>query len=175
MTLINRLGRVLRADLNACIERIEDPQQSLRLAMRDMDDELAALENRRRALANEANGLRELYARLGKELADTDADLSAALDSDRDDLARAVLAKRLGLQGRQREITETLGRLDDEYETAERRYDIRSRQFEELEAEVSLLTGSGLADGAGCRRTAPVTAVDIELALVREKQRRSSP
>ena len=47
MALINRVSRLLRADLHAVLDRVEEPEVLLRQAVREMDAALA--EDRRRA------------------------------------------------------------------------------------------------------------------------------
>ncbi|RLA35148.1 MAG: hypothetical protein DRR11_01080, partial [Gammaproteobacteria bacterium] len=44
MALINRISRLFKADFHAVLDQIEEPEQLLKQAIRDMEDELATTE-----------------------------------------------------------------------------------------------------------------------------------
>jgi phage shock protein A len=46
MALLNRVSQLFKADFNAVLDQIEEPEQILKQAVRDMEDELASSENR---------------------------------------------------------------------------------------------------------------------------------
>ena len=46
MALINRLTRLVKADFHAVLDNLEEPEQLLKQAIRDMEDELAETEQR---------------------------------------------------------------------------------------------------------------------------------
>ena len=46
MVLINRISRLFKADFHAVLDRIEEPEQLLKQAIRDMEDDLANTEQR---------------------------------------------------------------------------------------------------------------------------------
>ncbi len=46
MALINRISRLFKADFHAVLDQIEEPEQILKQAIRDMEDDLATTEQR---------------------------------------------------------------------------------------------------------------------------------
>ena len=56
MALINRVSRLFKADFNAVLDHIEEPETLLRQAIRDMEDELASCEQRIAQCTHEQEG-----------------------------------------------------------------------------------------------------------------------
>ncbi len=130
MTLLDRIGRLLRANLNDLIARVEDPEKILNQALLDMKaayreakEEVAAV------LAEEARLAREVRAY--RAMAETwRVRAREAVKADRDDLAREALRK----ARRAEALAEELDRqLKEERVTSER----LKTQLEALRAKIA--------------------------------------
>ncbi len=108
MTLMNRLARLWRADAHAVLDRLEDPRTLLDGAVRDMEAALAAdaadLERQRQRLT----GLELQSDTLQAQLAAAAEELEVCLDAGNDDLARAVIKRRLQLEARCEQLVQGL-------------------------------------------------------------------
>lgn len=180
MTMMTRLARLVRADLNALLERLEAPELVLAQAVRDMEQ---ALEEERRAVA----GLERELARLARRdlaLAEDEAKCAEAIATglERDALVRPLIRRRLesarrraALKSRQAEVQAERDRLAD-------RGEIRAAQLDDLRARAALAAPaaaqSGLDDPADPRwrargeclwsvPEAPVGDAEVELELMR--------
>jgi phage shock protein A len=98
MALINRISRLFKADFHAVLDRIEEPEQLLKQAIREMDDELAASEQAIRLCAHEQHLLLSRKSEFGQKLVEVDQELDLCFASKKDDLARGLIRKKLETQ-----------------------------------------------------------------------------
>lgn len=94
MGAISRLRYVIAANVNALLEKAEDPDKLLRALIREMED---ASEDARVACADllaEQQYLERLEGQLGEEAAQWESRAERAVADGRDDLARAALKAR---------------------------------------------------------------------------------
>lgn len=175
MTLITRVSRLFRADANAVLDRIEEPDILLRQAVREMEEALARDEQRLRQVARgqelQTNRLTEIDQLLG-ELAEQ---LDTCFRSNRDDLARTVIRRRLECEQLHKLATARCDGLArqaaalDEQVAAKRQRLAAMRQ----KAEALVADDDGTPDGQWSTPGIMVRDEDVEVALLREKQRRA--
>lgn len=181
MALITRLSRLLRADAHAVLDRIEEPDLLLRQALREMEQELEqatrqvrVLEQERERLGDRDKALRETLARIGE-------DLELCLDAGQDELARGLIRRRLETERALDDLMRRCSGLDRELaERCEALSENRAR-YEALRSRAETLLDDSQSEGrprdtrdaAGNYR--PVSEQEIEVALLREKQRRERP
>jgi phage shock protein A len=176
MTLITRIARLFRADLHAVLDRIEEPEALLRQAIREMEEELAADEQRLKNLRREAGHLSARQEELNRALAGLEGELDLCFGAGKDELARTLVKRKLettrtvqAMAGK-REALEA-GRADLEARLRENRARLdQVRQKAEVLAE-----GFGNPPAEGVCPDFAVRDEDVELALLREKQKRSQP
>ncbi len=176
MALITRLSRLFQADLHAVLDRIEEPQALLRQAVREMEEELACDEQRVRGLEHELRQLVHRQSENSQLLTDLDDELDVCFDSGKDDLARALIKRKLEtvrlkkfLSGRREVQERTLSGLKT------RLHEHRTR-LESMRQKAELLAEERAADSHGDGWCTPAIAVcdeDVEVAFLREKQKRS--
>ncbi len=91
MSTFSRIRYVIAANVNALLEKAEDPEKLLRALIREMED---AGEDARLAAADllaEQQHLERLEQRLSSEVSEWQERAEKAVTADRDDLARAAL------------------------------------------------------------------------------------
>lgn len=104
MGAFSRLRYVIAANVNALIEKAEDPEKLLRALIREMED---ASEEARMASADllaEQQHLERLEGRLSDEVAHWQRRAENAVTQDRDDLARAALKAKTELADRHESV-----------------------------------------------------------------------
>lgn len=176
MALITRVSRLFRADFHAVLDRIEEPDVLLRQAIREMEEALARDEQRIRMLNHEQGQLVARSRDLDQSLSDIEEELDICFTSDKDDLARALIrrkleAQRLGkqLSRRQEMLQETLSGLKAGLE------ENRSR-LDSMRQKAELLADDRETDYPEDNLSGPDISVrdeDVEIAFLREKQKRS--
>jgi phage shock protein A len=95
MALINRVSRLFKADFNAVLDHIEEPEQLLRQAIRDMEDELAASEQHIALCTQEQEALGARRAEMLASAGEFGQQLDLCFESGKEELARGILLKRL--------------------------------------------------------------------------------
>ncbi len=173
MTLTNRMGRLFKADLHGLLDRLEEPEALLRQAVRDMECEIAQRDGKLGATRAEAARAGQRGERLVRELALLDQQLDLCLGSGKQDLAKGVVRKKLeterhrqALEARRLELTAAADRLGRELDDCrEKLADVRRRM------ELFVAEAPAPLDGDP-GRAATVTDDDVEIALLRERERR---
>ena len=179
MALMTRLSRLIRADLNAVLERLEEPDILLAQALHDMQDALAADECGLAALRLEQQRIQQRRAVLSRQQSSIDAELDLCLDADKDDLARDLPRRRLEHQRLDALLSQRERELDTRGRHLAETLDQHRRRLDAIRAEAALITPTPPRDATPSPRTAsdrpaPVRESDVEVALLAEKRRRSS-
>ena len=181
MALINRVSRLFKADFHAVLDQIEEPEQLLKQAIRDMEDDLAATEQRIMLCAHDTETLAVRKSELVNTLAEIDEQLDLCFESEKDDLAKNLirkkleatrLSKRLNAKhaANQKYLAEQGAMLDENRATLE-----GLRQKAELFAQRSpahSIGGSEFDDIAWMAREMTVGDDEVEVAFLREKSLR---
>lgn len=172
MTLITRIARLFRADLHAVLDRIEEPDALLRQALREMEEDLESDLKRLEALRREVRQLSAREEEIARSAASLDEELNLCFSAGQDSLAKALVKRKLETAraaealARKREALET-GR--SELEARIRDHQVRLEQVR-LKAETFTETPSEPScPDFGLREE------DIEVAFLREKQKRTQP
>ncbi len=104
MALIHRIQRLLRADIHAILDTVEEPEAVLKQAIREMQEALdvkrADWQRRHRILAALATHQQSLQGDLEK----AEEDLRLSLDEENEELARKTLARKLSLRKRLKSV-----------------------------------------------------------------------
>ncbi|MDX1555105.1 MAG: PspA/IM30 family protein [Xanthomonadales bacterium] len=181
MALINRVSQLFRADMNAVLDHIEEPEQLLKQAVRDMEDELADCERRIEACRQEQESLESRKHEVERSASDFEQQLDLCFESGKDDLARTIIRRKLEaqravkhldarMQANERFLDKELSQLEDNRTTLE-----GLRQKSEL--FVSRTPTSQSAFGAGdfeqLARELRVSDDEVEIAFLREQSSRS--
>ncbi len=95
MALINRISRLFKADFHAVLDQIEEPEALLKQAIRDMEDDLANAEQRIKLCALDQDALSGRRDELQSAIAETDTQLDLCFESDKEDLAKNLIRKKL--------------------------------------------------------------------------------
>jgi phage shock protein A len=176
MALITRFTRLFTADLHALLDRLEEPDVVLKQAIREMEEELAAREQCLRRLELERDHLTRQLADIDRSLLAIGEQLDVCFTSSQEQLARPLLKRRLELE---RLANRLIGRRDINQQAVAAETACRADNQRELDtlkqhAELVLeaIATTPQQHAAVTLETA-VTDEDVEVALLREKQRRS--
>jgi phage shock protein A len=178
MALITRVSRLFRADINAVLDRIEEPGMLLKQAVREMEDELARDEQRLKAMRLEHAQVSARAVELDRTLAGFEQELDVCFASGEEELARGVIRRRLETQrlasllGRRRQtLQESSVALATQVEENRTRLESMRQKSEILAEEATVARGDESWSTAECI----VRQEEVEVALLGEKQKRSRP
>ena len=180
MAIITRISRLFRADLNAVLDRIEAPDVLLRQALRDMEDDLAEDEQRLRRLEFQRTELAARRAELERALREIGDELDVCFAAEQEDLARAVVRRKLETQQLQQALTRRAEALDTDITGLQTRIADHRNRLQTFRQQAELLAEEQRACGADDAWPPDATGVrvpdaDVEVALLREKQQRRRP
>jgi phage shock protein A len=183
MALINRISRLFKVDFHAVLDQIEEPEQLLKQAIRDMEDDLANTEQRINLCAHDQDALSGRKRELENAFADIDAELDLCFESEKDDLAKSLIKKKL-------EAERLLKRLNTKHVANEKYLDEQRAMLDENSATLESLRqkaeifaqrtpvqidgGSEFDDIAWMAREMTVGDDEVEIAYLREKSLRSA-
>lgn len=181
MALITRVSRLFKADFNAVLDQIEEPEQLLRQAIREMEDELAASQQRITACVHEQEALGARRQELQATAGTFDEQLDLCFASGKDELAKGIIRRKL-------ETERLLQRLEGKLEAHARflarqrkRLDENRATLDGLRQKAELIVsrtapdedGGGREDIARIARELRVGDDEVEIAFLREKAARS--
>lgn len=183
MALINRISRLFKADFHAVLDQIEEPEQLLKQAIRDMEDDLANSEQRSALCVHEQEILAVRKGELESAIADIDTQLDLCFESGKDNLARNQIRKKL-------EAERLLKRLSAKHAANEKHLCEQKKLIDENQATLESLrqkselfarrtpvhsgTGAEFDDIAWMTREMTVDDDEIEIAYLREKNQRKA-
>lgn len=175
MALINRISRLFRADLHAVLDRIEEPDVLLKQAVREMEDSLANDEQRLKLLDNEQTQLSHRQTDLSQTLEQLEDELDICFDSDKDDLARSLVKRKLEAQRFQKLLGRKQEVLTTHITELKKRIGENQTRVAAMQQKLELLTEDStqtLHDEAWFTPDINVRDDEVEVALLREKQQR---
>jgi phage shock protein A len=179
MALINRISRLFKADFHAVLDRIEEPEQLLRQAIRDMEEQLAQSEQQSKARAHEQQTLGKRIQELDSKLAETDSELDLCFESGKDELARDLVRKKLELQRLLQRARASESANAEDLGDLRRQIDENRSALESLKQKADVFAhfeparaNAGYDDGHWSSRAISVSETDIEVALLRERSAR---
>lgn len=181
MALITRVSRLFRADVNAVLDRMEEPQLLLRQAIREMEEALDREAQRRKLIGLELKQIITRQTDLQAGLPEIEEELDLCFDTGNEDLARALLKRKLESE----RLVKFLSRKRDELQEAAvdlaKRIEQNGARLEGMRQKAQLLLGAdrnedrvALWADPDLARQFAVDDDDVELAFLREQQRRAA-
>jgi phage shock protein A len=170
------MARLFRADLHAVLDRIEEPEALLKQALREMEEELAADERHHKLLAQEHAQFDTRREELEQTLRDMDGELDLCFESAKDDLARTLVKRQLETRRHAKLLAKKRVTLEKSLAELQSRLGQNRARLDAMRQKAELLAAEAGPAAEPC--LAPDWAVrdeDVELALLREKQKRSRP
>ncbi len=172
MSLIHRLKTLVRADAHGVVDALEDKALVLRQHLRDAAAELDRKRCRVEALEAEGQELAKEAERVAGRIEALDHDVTMALDSGEEDLARYAVKQLLPLRHGAEEIARRRAVVDEEHGELSERLAEQEAEYRLLESRVQgyLARLERERQGDGFATELTVTDEDVELELLRRRQ-----
>lgn len=136
MGIFSRFSDIVNSNLNAILEKAEDPEKIVRLMIQEMEDTLVEVRSAAARSIADKKELNRKLAAIEKEAGEWEAKAELAVRKGRDDLAKAALAEKAAvdhstetLKTQYTQIDDGLSQLNDDIARLEEKLaDAKSRQ-----------------------------------------------
>ena len=174
MALITRLSRLFQADFHAVLDSIEEPDIQLKQAIREMEFDLQQDEQALALLQHEHEQLVVLMDESKIKLNSFDEELDLCFSAKKDDLARDLIRRKLESETVFHDSEKHLNRIKASIGKLQQRIKQHRQQLETMQQKLALLVDENTSDTHTAQTVNNIRAEDIEIAYLREKQKRAS-
>ncbi len=179
MALITRVTRLFRSDLHAVLDNIEEPQTLLKQAVREMEASIDEDEQRYKLLTHEHTQLASRQTELEHNFEQLEEELDICFDSDKEDLARGLIKRKLETQRLAKAIERKSNTLAGTLSDLKTRLEEHRTQLTSMRQKADILAEHDASNSAAeCHAEvwdnvdAAISNEDVEVAFLREQQKR---
>lgn len=179
MTLITRITRLCKADLHGLLDSLEEPEEVIKQAIRDMEEDIATQERR----LEELRAARQRLAREAQETTATMQEIASQIDicfaAENEPLARNLMRKRLETVGRAKAIARAQDETRAQSDALATRIAAHKAQLASVVQKLRAYEATRPHQPWASSPCAPlqggsvVTDEEVEVAFLEEKRRRS--
>lgn len=132
MGMMTRIMRLWKADMHGVMDQLEDKALMLKQCLREMEQSLQQKQRRLNQLRSTCEQIQAQLAARDKEQLKLEADLSLAVNKNKEDIARLLIRKRLVLQGECERLSRQSRQLEEEQMRLSQLVQQQQNQYEQL-------------------------------------------
>ena len=114
MGIFSRFSDIINANINALLEKAEEPEKIIRLMVQEMEDTLVEIRSAAAKCIAEKKEHRRLISRMENEQLEWERKAELALSKDREDLARAALVEKTSISAQIDTMKQELAVIDEQ-------------------------------------------------------------
>jgi phage shock protein A len=172
MALITRLSRLFHADMNAVLDQIEEPELLLKQAIREMEETLSNSERQIKLLDLEQQKLLGQENDLKQSLTDLDKQLKLCFESDKDNLARSLVKRKLETSHYLKSITTKISHSTETANQLKIQLKEQQSQLNSMKQKADIFKqDTTVSDASWTVHSPAIEDEDIDIAFLAEKQK----
>jgi phage shock protein A len=168
MAILTRIIQIVKADVHAVMDQLEDQGILLKQHLRDMEESLSQKETRLKKMMLSRSQVQQEYEKYSKESSKLEQDLEVAIKKERDDIARMLIKKLKPLTHILKERQYQTEVLDQEISQFKESLDRQRLQYEHLKHKAADYF-QGAAQYLGEKPLSTSTPTSIYQALSEEE------
>lgn len=177
MALITRISRLFRADFNAVLDRIEEPDVLLKQALREMEEDLHSDKQQLKFLEKESVQIETKINDIEKTIEQVNLELDICFDSNETELAKSQVKRKLEIQRYEKHLKSKLESKSTKISELKIRIQENKSRFTVMQQKLELLIDEEPqvdGDTYYSNINEVIKDDDVEIAFLREKQARSA-
>lgn len=174
MAIINRIGRLFKADMHAVIDRLEEPYMLLKQSVREMEEIVIQNRQQHRQIQQQYNLLQGRINELQDVVTKIDSEMDLCFEENNERLARVLIKRKLESQQLLKTLLTKQHSLQQEIAAITATIDERGPTLEAMKQKLELLEEERPSHETSLITPLPaaVTDADVEITLLRELQLR---
>ena len=179
MALVNRVTQLFKADAHAVLDQLEEPEQLLRQAVRDMEEEFVQAERRIKRLAEETDAQEKRRTELRTRLGEIDEELDLVFAKGEQDLARGLVRRKLEAERLEKRLKAKLEARQERLTSAQTELEERRLALDSMRQKAAVFAAPAgeqtpQDDAAFMLRELAVSEQEVDVAFLREQEKRGS-
>ena len=139
MSLANRVKRLVKSDMHALVEGLEDPKWILAQALRDMEEELEKMESDLSVRRSQIDKIRDRLVASEAIASALENDIEFAMQEKREDIARNLIRKLIVTRKTLDDLTKRSKASEEELVTLEQGYRLKKGAYEDIRDRCEIL------------------------------------
>lgn len=133
MTFIHRIICLWKADVHGILDHLENKELLLKQALRDMEQALGTDAAKLKHMQTALNRAKQAFENQAKQLTQIESDIGAAIQKEKDDIARLLLRKRYILADHHETLNHEIQRMEIDIAEADKTLQSRRLQYEHIQ------------------------------------------
>jgi len=174
MALITRLSSLFHADMNAVLDKIEEPELLLKQSIREMEETLVLDERTIKLLDFEQQQLIHKEDEIKPSLVELEQKLVICFESDKDDLAHSLIKRKLETEQYLKSLATQISRSVENITQLKIQYKEHQTQLVNMKQKAEIFTHNNTTETTDSNWHNPsffIRDEDIEVAFLHEKQK----
>jgi len=159
MSIFSRMTDIVNSNLTALLDKAEDPKKMIRLIIQEMEDTLIEVRTSSARVIADRKTLSRKLASMQEDISSWEARAELAIETGRDDLARAALSEKKLIEQDHAALSEELQHLDGH---------VQHLQEEVEQLQVKLQDAKAKQKAVNLRQTSVQSRIRVKRALHRD-------